>query len=77
MIMIVNEQLAGTKVNELNKHFHVLMIEIIGICKETNVAINFKKSIVGEKFNFCKSDKQEVITLRLSKRLELISEEEI
>ena len=53
------------------------MIEIIGICKETNVSINFKKSIVGEKFNFCKSYKQEVIMLRLSKRLELISEEEI
>ena len=77
MIMIVNEQLAGTKVNELNKHFYVLLLESSEICKETNVAINFKKSIVGEKFNSCKSDKQKVITLRLSKRLELISEEEI
>ena len=53
------------------------MMEIIGICKEKNVAFNFKKSIVWDKFNSCKSEKQKVITLRLSKRLQLLIEDEI
>lgn len=46
------------------------------ICEETNVASNAKKAKVGEKFNSCKSDKEEVITSRLLRRPKKISDDE-